>query len=269
MDLEKLIPVATLASLAGIATYITKSFTDLNKTMKDSHEKVEKIIEKEKINEIENLRAKHQLDIREVELKMREKENELLSLKRDHEFRIQTTSEVNMENLKKAKIELQEAYENLKQELEKTAAENENIRSELDQAKTNFASQFQHGINNLEQIFEEHTERLETCKLAAKWLARSQQDFVKEASERALDSNPQEINQLIQDIENYIDWICCSLPNGGPLPMDKLGITTTFPVSTYVDTFELIKDKSCQELNEKIAEELKLYLDYLIEKLVH
>jgi DNA repair exonuclease SbcCD ATPase subunit len=269
MDIEKLIPLATLTGLVGIFGYITKSLTDLNQRMKDTYEQLKNLIEREKTHEMENLKAKQQLDIKEWELKMRDKENELSDLKREYEFRKQITSEETMETVKNAKNALQQAFEQLKQQLEEKAAENENIRFELEQATKKFELQFQNGINNLEQELEEHKNRLENCKLAAKWLARSQEDFVKEASDRVLDNNHlQDVKQFVQDIKNYIDWICYSLPNGGPLPMNKLGITTVLPVSAYVDIFELIKNKSCQELNEKVAEELKLYLDHLIEELV-
>jgi hypothetical protein len=83
-----------------------------------------------------------------------------------------------------------------------------------------------------------------------------------------LTDSPKKIQQLYREINNYIDWLCHSLNNGEPV--NGIEMTLTLPSNFYAAAFDFIKQEwVLKHLSPDVAEELKIYLDYLINHLYH
>jgi uncharacterized caspase-like protein len=123
------------------------------------------------------------------------------------------------------------------------------------------------------QNFEQHRQ---ICQKAAQWLDVNREILINEATQyvfardfslKELDrsrSSLQKVQQLYWDIDDYIDWICHSLENGQPIPLDKVDITPTLPNNDYTEAFTFIRQRIASKLSNNLTKKLELYLNYLI-----
>jgi predicted transcriptional regulator len=122
-------------------------------------------------------------------------------------------------------------------------------------------------------------QRIENSRTAAEWLKKNKEilisllkkvafvtlseDFSITKAGRPVES-PDKVQRFLWDIDDYIDWLYSSLELGTIIPLEDTALTPTLPSSVYATAFNFIKEKAVRDLSDGVAEELEIFLNYLI-----
>ncbi|MGD1941400.1 MAG: hypothetical protein ACFB0G_08795 [Leptolyngbyaceae cyanobacterium] len=129
---------------------------------------------------------------------------------------------------------------------------------------------------NLAEGLAGHIAGFDDCREAAKWLRTCQKDWVRRASEKAIDEYRDQIprgksKDFQGELDQYLNWVAASLDEGGRMniPLSEYVVPSSIDIEyPYIAALSYIKDsESHGDLSSEAEGYLKLVLERLIEKI--
>ena len=139
-----------------------------------------------------------------------------------------------------------------------------------------FSSLWKEFFQNFKVIFQNFERRMEASRSAAKWIDNNRENLIdasiiqvkceaEKSLNKAIYSSLEKAENLFSgSIDEYLDWLICSLEFGEPIDLDEGDIRLEMPNRFYIISFEVMRKEACKYLSDEVFVELENYIDYLI-----